>query len=127
MLLDIGDFTYLTPEWVNILSHTGLMLAALYLSYLTISSGERLFIVAFLMFSLGEAMYMTYHFGLTELLFVYLVGDGLVFVALTIIFAGLVRRGIIGEPRSAHRGSPPDRPSTAVRVPRDGHSPGGNS
>jgi hypothetical protein len=120
VLLDIGDFAYLTPEWVNILSHTGLMLAALYLSARTIGSGDRYFATAFVMFALGEAIYMTYHFGLTELLFVYLVGDGLVFMALVIIFVGLVRRGIIGSPGSEH-----SRAST-VHMPGETRISGGN-
>ena len=119
-LLDIGDFAYLTPEWVNILSHTGLMLAAVYLSVLTIGSGDRFFGTAFVMFALGEAIYMTYHFGLTELLFVYLVGDGLIFGALVLVFIGLVRRGIIGSP------SPDHSRASAVHVPSDTRRSGGN-
>lgn len=120
VLFDIGDFAYLTPEWVNILSHTGLMLAALYLSVRTLGSGDRFFGTAFVMFALGETIYMTYHFGLTELLFVYLVGDGLVFIALVVFFVGLVRRGIIDSPR------PERSPASTVHAPSETRISGGN-
>lgn len=95
MLLNIGEFTLRTPEWVNILSHGGLLIAAAYLALRTSRSGDHLFTISFLLFTIGEIIYVTYHLDLTELLFVYLIGDGLIFVALIIFFIGLRQRGLI--------------------------------
>lgn len=120
ILLDLGAFTYRTPEWVNVLSHTALLIASLYLGYRVIRSGASLFALGFLLFALGEVIYMTYHFGLTALLFVHLLGDGIVFVALVIIFAGLLRRGIIRDPVPEPRTAPAVETKAQFRAEEQG-------
>jgi hypothetical protein len=92
------------PQWFFLLVHVALFLIGAFFALRAFASAENnLFGWGFALFALSEISYLTYHVNLTLFLFAHTISEVLDVLAFILIFAGLVRAGVIGRGDASRR------------------------
>ncbi len=95
--MPFGDFVNLIPPAGFLLVHIVLFVVGLYLAKRSFDLSRSTMGWGFLLFSLAEVIYMTYHLNITVFLFAHTLAEVADVLAFIIVFIGATREVTVGS------------------------------
>ncbi len=104
--MPFGDFINLIPPAGFLLVHIVLFVVGLYLAKRSFDLGRSTMAWGFLLFSLAEVIYMTYHLNVTVFLFAHTLAEVADVIGFILVFVGATREVTVSGREAVGTGRP---------------------